>query len=255
MIGPDDAGPRFRQRVVEALAGGSDWIKLVGTIGVGSVAGHEITSHFSEDEYRFAVDTAREAGARVMVHAWGGEAIDHAIETGAGSIEHGMYLTPVQAAKAADAGLTLVPTLTVYRLVAGMVEAGELEGVPLDRLREVLAAHERAVRTAYDAGLPIAVGSDFATVEQHGTNLVEIAALVRAGLPPADALFAATRNGASLVGDADGGTIAPGLRADAVLLRSDPTDPATFDDPSSVVGVVKDGTIVHLDTAVTSLHR
>jgi imidazolonepropionase-like amidohydrolase len=254
MIGADDAGAGFRSRVVEALDAGADWIKLVGTIGVSAVAGQEIRSHFSEAEFRFAVDTAREAGARVLVHAWGGDAIDRAIEAGVASIEHGMYLTPVQAAKAAAAGLTFVPTLTIYRLVRAMVAAGELDGVPLDRLDEVLASHRAAVRTAYEAGLPLAIGSDFSTVEQHGTNLVEIAALMRAGVEPADALLAATRNGAALLGDADGGSIAPGLRADAVLLRSDPADPATFDDPHGVVGVIKDGAIVYLDPTAAAIH-
>ena len=255
MIGADDAGPTFRSRVVGALEAGADWIKLVGTIGVGALAGQELRSHFTEAEYRFAVETAREAGARVMVHAWGGEAIDHAVETGVASIEHGMYLTPAQAAKAAAASVTFVPTLTIYRLVRQMVAAGELAGVPLDRVDAVLSTHRQAVLSAYDAGLPIAIGSDFSTVEQHGTNLVEIAALMRAGLPAADALFAATRNGAALLADADGGTIAPGFRADAVLLKNDPTDPATFDDPHSVVGVVANGELVHFDpTAVSPSH-
>jgi imidazolonepropionase-like amidohydrolase len=126
-----------------------------------------------------------------------------------------------------------------------MVLSGELDGVAFDRIVAVIAAHENVIGLARDRGLPLAVGSDYSTPEQHGTNLVEIGALMRAGLPAPDALLAATANGAALLNDPDGGRIAPGLRADAVLLTADPADPATFDDPASVAAVVKDGQVVY----------
>ena len=68
---------------------------------------------------------------------------------------------------------------------------------------------------------------------------------MRAGLTSAEALLAATRNGATLMNDPDGGVIAPGYRADAVILASDPALPSTFEDPANVAAVVKDGVIVH----------
>jgi imidazolonepropionase-like amidohydrolase len=44
--------------------------------------------------------------------------------------------------------------------------------------------------------------------------------------------------------DPAGGHIAPGFRADAVLLSADPADPATFEDLGSVAAVIKDGQVV-----------
>jgi imidazolonepropionase-like amidohydrolase len=96
----------------------------------------------------------------------------------------------------------------------------------------------------------LAVGSDFSTPEQHGKNLVEIGSLMRAGLTSAEALLAATRNGATLLNDPDGGVIATGYRADALILANDPADPSTFEDPENVAAVIKDGVIVHLSPAL-----
>jgi imidazolonepropionase-like amidohydrolase len=246
MIGAAQAGTAdtMRGHVESALAKGAQWIKLVATAGSSTPGDAVLQSNFSESEIRTAVETARAGGARVMMHTWGGDSADWAIEHGVASIEHGIYLTAAQVSAAAAAGLTLVPTLTIYRHVRDMVLAGELEGVAFDRIVDVIAAHERVIGLADDLGLPLCTGSDYTTPPQHGTNLVEIAALIRAGLPASAALLAATANGARLMNDPAGGQIAPAFRADAVLLSADPTDPATFEDPRSVAAVIKDGQVV-----------
>jgi imidazolonepropionase-like amidohydrolase len=128
-----------------------------------------------------------------------------------------------------------------------MVLDGRLGGIPLTRIVDVIETHELVVRRARDSGLPLAIGSDFTLPWQHGTNLVEIGALQRAGLANGEALLAATSNGARLLLDGGSGVIAAGHRADAVLLCRDPSDPATFENPSSVAAVVKDGILVHAE--------
>jgi len=244
MIGAAQAGTAdtMRGHVEAALAKGAQWIKLVATAGSSTPGDAVLKSNFSEPEIRAAVETARAAGARVMMHTWGGDSTDWAIEHGVTSIEHGIYLTAAQVSAAAAAEMTLVPTLTIYRHVRDMVLAGELEGVAFDRIVDVIAAHERVIGLADDLGLPLCTGSDYSIPWQHGTNLVEIAALIRAGLPAPAALLAA--NGARLMNDPAGGQVAPAFRADAVLLSADPADPATFEDPRSVAAVIKDGRVV-----------
>jgi imidazolonepropionase-like amidohydrolase len=247
MIGAADAGgPAKIQAAVErALAKGADWIKLVATAGSTTPGDSVLESKLSKEEISTAIRSATRGGARVMVHTWGGDSADWVIEAGAASIEHGIYMNQEQVSRAAEAGMTLVPTITIYRHVRDMISSGQLSGVPIARITDVIAAHETVVKIARDTGLPLAMGCDFTVLHQHGTNLVEIAALMRAGLTSSDALLAATRNGAQLFSDADGGVIAPGFRADAVLLRSDPSDPATFEDSGNVAIVIKDGNIVH----------
>lgn len=237
------------------LEAGADWIKLVATGGVASPAGSQLISHFTASEFALAVHLAAEAGARVMVHAWGGEAVTHALDAGVASIEHGIFLTPDQARLGAERAAVLVPTLHIYRLVQAMIAAGSLPAAFGARVAEAVEAHPAAVRRARDAGMAIAMGSDFSTPEQHGTNLREIAELRRAGLDADEALVAATRTGARLLagGSRDAGAaealdlagrISPGAVADAVLLRADPSLADTFWDPDVVVGVIQDGRLL-----------
>jgi imidazolonepropionase-like amidohydrolase len=256
MLGPDVAGDedRVRAAVETALDRGAQWIKLIATESIGNPSGSEVGSHFTDAEFRIAVELASARGARVMVHAWGGRAISAAIDAGAASIEHGIFMTAEQCDQASGAGMTLVPTLSVYHDVQKMVLEGSVHGISPDRMIEVVTAHKAAVGTAYESGLPLALGSDFAMPEQHGRNLVEISALMRAGVSGADALLAATRNGAALLGIADGGSISDGFLADAVLLRADPSDPATFEDARNVAAVLMDGVLVHVDPSTVS-HR
>ena len=249
MIGPAQAGSvaAMRAAAQRALDGGAQWIKLMATGGVATPGDAVLASNFSREEIRAAVDTADRGVARVMVHTWGGDSADWAVQAGAASLEHGIYLTQEQVSRAAAAGLTLVPTLTIYRHVRDMVRDGRLGGIPLPRIADVIEAHELVVRRAREAGLPLAIGSDFTLPRQHGTNLVEVGALRRAGLTSGEALLAATSNGARLLLDGGSGVIAAGHRADAVLLSGDPRDPATFENPSSVAAVVKDGILVHAE--------
>ncbi|MGV8882717.1 MAG: amidohydrolase family protein [Rhodoglobus sp.] len=245
MITADQSGPQFESAVLAALDAGAQWVKLVATVGIGAPEGSEIESNFTEAEFRFATEAARTYGAGVMVHAWGGAAIDYSIEHGATSLEHGIYLTSTQARKAAQTPITFVPTLTIYQLLLELVDSGALDGISRERVARVVADHSRAVVEAFEAGVTLAIGSDYGTAQQHGTNLREIASLMLAGIPANDALLAATRNGALLFGDSGGGRIAPGYRADAVLLNGNPTDPATFHAPDSVTAVVQYGELVH----------
>ncbi|MBT0768693.1 amidohydrolase family protein [Kineosporia sp. J2-2] len=243
LIGPDQAGSvaQLTDAVRRSLDHGAQWIKLIATGGAATSGNALLASHFTREQFAAAARVAETGGARLMVHTWGGESVDWAIEAGAGSLEHAMYLTQDQARRAAEAGLTYVPTLTIYQWLHDRIASGALPGVPLARIADAVTAHPQAVRAARDAGLPIALGSDFGTQQQHGTNLTEIAALIRAGLTGPEALLAATRNGAQLLNDAAGGVIAPGYRADAILLDADPTDPATFADASPVVAVIQNG--------------
>ena len=62
-------------------------------------------------------------------------------------------------------------------------------------------------------------------VTPHGQNLRELEQYVDCGMPPAQALVAATRTAAELMGVQDEvGTLAPGKVADLVIAAGDPLD-------------------------------
>jgi imidazolonepropionase-like amidohydrolase len=74
----------------------------------------------------------------------------------------------------------------------------------------------------------------------------ELQLLVAAGLSPADAIAAATRNGALLLGVDSLGLIAPGKAADLVVLTRDPL--ADIGNTLSVERVMVRGTLLSADS-------
>ena len=89
------------------------------------------------------------------------------------------------------------------------------------RFRASYAALLRLVKLAWDRGIPIATGTDYFA----GVSLPhELELYVQAGIPPADVLALATLGNARIMGlDREAGSIAPGKRADLVLVDGDPT--------------------------------
>ena len=233
----------LRARVRSLVAEGADWIKVVATGGVMAPDGSEDESPFDERDLRAVVDEAAGLGVRVMVHAWGGDALTHSIAAGVASVEHGMFLTERQADAGAARDVVLVPTLAIYSEVAEMARRGELPERVRARASRVVEAHPRAVRRAVEAGMTVAMGSDFGTTDQHGRNLTEIDHLAAAGLGAAGALVAATQAGARLLGRGTG-VLEPGQVFDAVLLTSDPTDTAVLRDRQAAETVFLAGAAV-----------
>ena len=113
-------------------------------------------------------------------------------------------------------------------------------------ISEAVASARRALAAEHRGGVPIVVGSDSgngAIVPYlfHGlTTLREIELLGGAGLSPAEAIAAATRTPARMLGrSGEIGTVEPGKRADLVIVRGDPLmDLRALRD---VVWTVKDG--------------
>ena len=94
-------------------------------------------------------------------------------------------------------------------------------GPPSVLTLENLQIAQDSVLALHEAGVPILAGTDLST---HGVSLHrDLELLVDAGLSPTEALVAATSAPADAFGFADRGRIAPGLRADLVLVHGDPT--------------------------------
>jgi imidazolonepropionase-like amidohydrolase len=238
--GPDE----MRRTVRRLLRAGADWIKVCTSGGVfGGIAAAQ-AAELTVEEVAVAVAEGARRGVGVMAHAVGRGGIDVALDAGVRSIEHGVFLDEEQATRMAAAGTFLVPTLVIYADVAAKVAATP-EAFPPALVASAAEIGRRlgdAVALAHEHGVPIALGSDFATAEDHGRNLEEIALLHRAGLPAADALLAATARGAELCGvGGTHGRIAPGYAFDALLLDRDPSDPGLFLEPGAVTGVFRAG--------------
>jgi len=98
------------------------------------------------------------------------------------------------------------------------------------------------MHNAYAAGVKIAFGTDTFGMSNHGENAQEFALLVKAGMPPMEAIKAATWNAADLIGDTDDiGTVQPGRYADIIAVAGDPLKDVTT--LEHVQFVMKGGTV------------
>lgn len=234
--GPDEA----RRKVRELVRGGADVIKVATSGGVLSPRDDPRHAHFRPAELEAIVEEATAAGLFVMAHAQGADGIKNAVRAGIRSIEHGIYLDDEAIELMHQRGTWFVPTLVAPQ---GVIDAAEA-GVPLppavvDKARRVIEIHRAAFRTAVQAGVRIAMGTD-SGVTPHGRNLRELALMVKGGMTPAAALEATTRSAAQLLGvDEDLGTIEAGKIADLVVVSG---DPYAFDDlDTRIEGVWKAG--------------
>ncbi len=240
-----DSPDAMRVAVRQVLRAGADWIKVATTGGVSAPHDDPFAEELGLDAVRVAVEEAAIRKRHVMAHAMGGVGLDLAVEAGVRSIEHGVFLSEAQAARMAERGTWLVPTLAVVHDVMGLARAGALPDYAARKALAIEPLIGEAVRIARAAGVRIALGTDAFFASAHGRNLREIAFMHEAGLTPAEALVAATAAGAELCGAADrAGTLAVGRPFDAVVLASDPSDPAIFHDPAVVVEVYKGGVAV-----------
>jgi imidazolonepropionase-like amidohydrolase len=77
-------------------------------------------------------------------------------------------------------------------------------------------------KRAYAAGVKVAFGTD-SGVSTHGENAREFGYMVEAGMPAIEAILAATRNAADLIGAADRiGSIQAGRLADVIAVAGNP---------------------------------
>ena len=97
----------------------------------------------------------------------------------------------------------------------------------LEAFRPLAGFMMRLVKSFYEAGVPLETGSDVLNpMSTPGFALHdELAELVRAGLPEIEAIRASTTRPAEFMGESDTwGAVAPGRKADLVLLSANPLE-------------------------------
>ncbi|GAA0931804.1 amidohydrolase family protein [Nonomuraea longicatena] len=254
---PDTAGTFLDERLAE----GSDYLKIL--LDDGSTVGMP-TRNMGDAQLHALVAAARDRKVRTVAHALTAATARQAAAAGVDVLGH-LFVDepdPELPAELAARGITVIPTLSVLGELFGRRRAGAMAADPRvspylrERPRAMLtmdavplgedARHdvEVAWRTLGElraAGVEILAGSDAANPgTAHGVSLhVELRQLVEAGLTPAEALTAATAAPARRFGLTDRGRIAPGLRADLLLVDGDPT--ADIDHTLDIAGVWRGG--------------
>ena len=107
----------------------------------------------------------------------------------------------------------------------------------------VLQGIQEEIRTAKSLGVKIAAGFDASEIGRHGKNAAELAAMVKRGLTPLEAIQATTINAAELMSWQDRvGALEPGHYADLIAVDGDPLKDITV--LQHVKFVMKGGTVV-----------
>src|SRR6202035_2849665 len=144
------------------------------------------------EEMHVAVEEAHKTGRKVAAHATTPEGIRNAVNAGVDSIEHGHKADRQALELIREKGIFLVPTVGVIDETIERTQRGASTPEQRQRIDAFLRGIEQEVKEAMSLGVKMVSGFDASEVGLHGKDAEELVGLVRRGLPPADAIRAAT---------------------------------------------------------------
>lgn len=207
--------------------------------------------------YTAVIAEAHARGLRVAAHIHDLADAEAIVAAGADIVAHGVRDKPVPPAFVAALkakGIWYIPTLQLDEATFAWADRAPWTQTPFARAalslalarqvddpawraktladpkttdaRASLAMNLRNLKTLYDAGVRIGFGTDSGASPVRVPGIAEhreLALMVEAGLTPVQALQVATSGGAALLELQDRGVIAPGMRADLLVVDGDPT--------------------------------
>jgi imidazolonepropionase-like amidohydrolase len=242
-----DTPDTVRAKVRAHAKMGADWIKL--HTDAGACNGPRITLTpdgkmtttrnplYTLDMVKAIVDEAHKHGMKVADHLYGGEALDWAIEAGVDTLQHVVFATPEQLAKAKAKGLGIGSTL--FDMTKDHEEDMKKFG------NSCWSMMQKGFLNNYKSGitLQLSSGSQSDATFPHGIQGHMLEFYVKMGTTPADALKIATINTAENIGWGNRvGTIEQGKYADIIAVSGDPLVDIT--EMQRVQFVMKGGEVV-----------
>jgi imidazolonepropionase-like amidohydrolase len=210
-----------RKAAREELRRGARQIKIMASGGVASPSDPIWNVQYSVEEMRAIVEEAQGWRTYAMAHAYTPEAITRAVAAGVRTIEHGNLIDAEAAAHMKRAGAYLVPTLVTYHALDELGRALGFPAASQAKVQDVLDAGLASLEIARDAGVPMGFGTDLLG-EAHEQQSRELSIRAQV-LPPAEILRSATLTNAEILGqEGELGVVAPGARADLLVVDGDP---------------------------------
>ncbi len=215
------------RRCVEArVRAGADRIKLIPT-GIINFKKGAVTAapQMSTEEIAEFVAAAKSFGKQTLAHASGDVGIDHVIDGGVDTIEHGFFLRDGQLAKMRDREIAWVPTFAPVQEQVDHADRMGWDAEVVANLKKILDAHAASLVKAHAMGVQVIAGSDAGSYGvAHGLGLLyELELMQRAGLSPLEVINSATGAGSKRLAFKEKiGQIKPGFLGRFILTRHSP---------------------------------
>ncbi len=243
------------------VAEGSDYIKIF-IENLSEYHTDRSLPTLTRDEVCAVIRAAHEDGRMTTVHAQAEWAAREAIECGTDGLAHifpdqvadadfialakrrRIFVETTDSVWAGAAGLDLAQKLAADPRVAPYLSPSQKETLTAKDNKAVPEFFANAVantRALHEAGIPLLAGTDAPNpATAHGVSLhEELQIFVTAGYTPEQALHAATALPDAIFRLGDRGHVAPGYRADLLLVDGDPTK--TISDTLSIERIWKNG--------------
>ncbi|WP_055554759.1 amidohydrolase family protein [Streptomyces sp. NBRC 110028] len=197
------------------LAKGAAVMKFMGSGGLGTYPEEDPgIPELTTEELRAGIAEAHKFNKRTATHAYSTEAILNAVRAGSDTIEHGAFCTPQVITAMLEHGTSLVPTLSSVIAIGFQHRLVGNEHMYQRIMDDIVAPHMESVRLAWEAGVPVAAGTDTSGEVVEELELIGEAT----GADVLDLLPAATSTAADMAGVGERyGSIEPGKHADLLL--------------------------------------
>lgn len=205
--------------ITKQAAAGNGWVKIVGD-WIDRARG-DLAPSWPVEAMAAAVKVAHAAGARVAVHTFEEETVAAMVRAGVDSVEHGTGLALDDIPDMVRQGSALVPTMTNIENFGAIAAQAEpkFPGYAA-HMRRLYDRFPSVVASAYQAGVPIYVGTDAGGSVDHGLAAGEMLLLhKKAGMAPLDVLRAGSWGAREWLGFP---SLEEGGLADLVVYDSDP---------------------------------
>jgi imidazolonepropionase-like amidohydrolase len=223
---PIEDHPSLEAVVAARIAEGADRIKLLVSGIINFKVGQVTTPpQMSIEEVRTLVEAARAHGRQTFAHASGTEGVEHSIEGGVNTVEHGFFVTEEQLHKMRDRRVAWVPTFApVQAQIDRAADIGWGDEI-VGHLKRIIESHQNMLRRAHEVGVTVLAGSDAGSCGvPHGMGLLhEMEQMQRAGFPAMSVIRSATGTSAATLAFPEPiGRIESGFRSRFILTRHDP---------------------------------